>query len=91
MGSNQAVGSGLTFCNMNAGALADRKPAAGNDQRHWPNAADETMKNGRPDPVRRAAHSAQLARYDPPWTLPMWRRNEIVVEPYTPLTMHPSP
>ena len=45
----------------------------------------------RRDPIRRAAHSAQLARYDPPWTLPMWRRNEIVVEPYTPLTMHPSP
>lgn len=22
----------------------------------------------------------QLARYDPPWTLPMWRRNEIQVE-----------
>lgn len=24
--------------------------------------------------------TAQLARYDPPWTLPMWRRNEIQVE-----------
>ena len=24
--------------------------------------------------------AAQLARYDPPWTLPMWRRNEIQVE-----------
>jgi hypothetical protein len=23
---------------------------------------------------------AQLARYDPPWTLPMWRRNEIHIE-----------
>lgn len=23
---------------------------------------------------------AQLARYDPPWTLPMWRRNEIMFE-----------
>ena len=22
----------------------------------------------------------QLARYDPPWTLPMWRRNEIMLE-----------
>ena len=22
----------------------------------------------------------QLSRYDPPWTLPMWRRNEIMVE-----------
>ena len=22
----------------------------------------------------------QLARYDPPWTLPMWRRNEILIE-----------
>jgi hypothetical protein len=27
-----------------------------------------------------AAGSAQLARYDPPWTLPMWRRNEIHIE-----------
>lgn len=25
-----------------------------------------------------------LARYDPPWTLPMWRRNEIQVEVKTP-------
>ena len=24
--------------------------------------------------------SPQLSRYDPPWTLPMWRRNEIKVE-----------
>jgi len=23
---------------------------------------------------------AQLARYDPPWTLPFWRRNEIWIE-----------
>lgn len=30
----------------------------------------------------KAAGSAQLARYDPPWTLPMWRRNEIHVEAY---------
>lgn len=30
----------------------------------------------------KAAGSAQLARYDPPWTLPMWRRNEIHVETY---------
>jgi SOUL heme-binding protein len=28
--------------------------------------------------------SAQLARYDPPWTLPMWRRNEIMFEIATP-------
>ena len=27
-----------------------------------------------------AAGPAQLARYDPPWTLPMWRRNEIHIE-----------
>lgn len=27
-----------------------------------------------------AASPAQLARYDPPWTLPMWRRNEIHIE-----------
>jgi len=27
---------------------------------------------------------AQLARYDPPWTLPMWRRNEIMFEIATP-------
>lgn len=26
------------------------------------------------------AGAPQLARYDPPWTLPMWRRNEIQVE-----------
>jgi len=24
--------------------------------------------------------SVQLSRYDPPWTLPMFRRNEIMVE-----------
>ena len=28
--------------------------------------------------------SPQLSRYDPPWTLPMWRRNEIRVEVITP-------
>jgi len=28
----------------------------------------------------KGAASAQLARYDPPWTLPMWRRNEIHIE-----------
>jgi hypothetical protein len=27
-----------------------------------------------------AGWPAQLARYDPPWTLPMWRRNEIHIE-----------
>jgi len=27
-----------------------------------------------------AAGPAQLARYDPPWTLPFWRRNEIQIE-----------
>jgi hypothetical protein len=27
-----------------------------------------------------AAGPAQLARYDPPWTLPIWRRNEIHIE-----------
>lgn len=27
-----------------------------------------------------AAGPAQLARYDPPWTLPIWRRNEIQIE-----------
>jgi hypothetical protein len=26
------------------------------------------------------AGSPQLSRYDPPWTLPMWRRNELRVE-----------
>jgi hypothetical protein len=26
----------------------------------------------------------QLARYDPPWTLPLWRRNEIQFEVHTP-------
>ena len=33
-----------------------------------------------------AAGPAQLARYNPPWTLPMWRRNEIHIEisPATP-------
>jgi DNA gyrase inhibitor GyrI len=29
-----------------------------------------------------ATGSAQLARYDPPWTLPMFRRNEIHMEAY---------
>ena len=24
--------------------------------------------------------AAQLARYDPPWTLPMWRRNEVQIQ-----------
>lgn len=27
-----------------------------------------------------AAGPAKLARYDPPWTLPIWRRNEIQIE-----------
>jgi len=27
-----------------------------------------------------AIHSPQLARYDPPWTLPFMRREEILVE-----------
>lgn len=27
-----------------------------------------------------AVGTAKLARYDPPWTLPMWRRNEIHME-----------
>ena len=27
-----------------------------------------------------AVGPAQLARYDPPWTLPIWRRNEIQIE-----------
>ena len=31
-----------------------------------------------------AAGAPQLARYDPPWTLPMWRRNEIQMEVKTP-------
>ena len=31
-----------------------------------------------------AAGAPQLARYDPPWTLPMWRRNEIHMEVKTP-------
>ncbi len=30
------------------------------------------------------AGSPQLSRYDPPWTLPMWRRNEWRVEVITP-------
>lgn len=30
---------------------------------------------------------AQLARYDPPWTLPMWRRNEIQIEVKAPLPL----
>jgi len=28
----------------------------------------------------------QLSRYDPPWTLPMWRRNEIMIEISAPAT-----
>ena len=31
-----------------------------------------------------AVGAPQLARYDPPWTLPMWRRNEIQMEIKTP-------
>jgi DNA gyrase inhibitor GyrI len=31
-----------------------------------------------------AVGSPQLSRYDPPWTLPMWRRNEIRVEVIVP-------
>ena len=50
------------------------------------------MKNERPDPAfLSSVDLPQHARYDPLWTLPMWRSNEIMVEPYTPLTMHPSP
>jgi hypothetical protein len=29
-----------------------------------------------------AAGSAQLARFDPPWALPMWRHNELHMETY---------
>ncbi len=28
----------------------------------------------------KALGQAQLARYDPPWTLPMFRRNEVMIE-----------
>jgi DNA gyrase inhibitor GyrI len=28
----------------------------------------------------KALSSPQLSRYDPPWTLPMFRRNEIMIE-----------
>ena len=31
-----------------------------------------------------ATGPAQLARYDPPWTLPIWRRNEIQIEVIAP-------
>lgn len=36
----------------------------------------------------KALGTPQLSRYDPPWTLPMFRRNEIMVEVETPAAAH---
>jgi hypothetical protein len=32
----------------------------------------------------------QLSRYDPPWTLPMFRRNEVMIEISTPQGTSPN-
>ena len=38
------------------------------------------LRNWMSDKQLNAVGAPQLARYNPPWTLPPWRRNEILIE-----------
>ena len=58
--AKQQMGSGLTFCRMNAGSPADRKAAKGSYQRYKPNITGKTMKNERPDPEHAGHHPRAL-------------------------------
>jgi hypothetical protein len=60
----------LSYSGLNGVAKVQEKT---NEAIQW------TLKNG-----LEMIGSPQLARYDPPWTLPMFRRNEIVLEVLAP-------
>lgn len=56
----------VSYSGLNSAARLEQKTEA---LAHW-------MESRNLQPLG----AAQLARYDPPWTLPMWRRNEVQVQ-----------